>query len=153
MGEQVMCGSVYAYILTIHHYAPNIFSAFPNLPNRWILANNKCESQSSQFLVNLYENTRECRWIFNICLFSAFIRLKIAIPNKFVIFHHITSWTCVSWLIVISSLRRECTYHTVSSTVVLNHPSHSPSCMFVLPSWNIHCHCWMFLRFITFYSS
>ncbi len=38
MGEQVMCGSVYSYILAIHHYVPNTFLALPNLPNRQILA-------------------------------------------------------------------------------------------------------------------
>ncbi len=36
MDEQVMCGSVYSYILAIRHYAPNTFSALPNLPNRRI---------------------------------------------------------------------------------------------------------------------
>ncbi len=39
IGKQVMCGSMYSYILSIHHYAPNTFFALPNLWNRWILAN------------------------------------------------------------------------------------------------------------------
>ncbi len=45
IGEQVMCGSVYSYILGICHYVPNTFSALPNLWNRQILANTLYESQ------------------------------------------------------------------------------------------------------------
>ncbi len=48
MGKQVMCGSVYSYILSIRHYAPNTFSALPNLSYGRILANTISESQFSQ---------------------------------------------------------------------------------------------------------
>ncbi len=37
IGEQVMCGLVYSYVLGIRHYALNAFSALPNLSNRQIL--------------------------------------------------------------------------------------------------------------------
>ncbi len=60
IGEQVMCGLVYLYILGIHHYVPNRFSAITNFQKRRILANTVCESQSSQLLVNLCENAQEC---------------------------------------------------------------------------------------------
>ncbi len=59
IGEQVVCGLVYSYILGIRYYAPNTFSVLPNLPNRRILANTVCESQFSRLLVNLWENARE----------------------------------------------------------------------------------------------
>ncbi len=39
IGEQVICRSVYLYILTVRHYALNTFSALPNLANRRILVN------------------------------------------------------------------------------------------------------------------
>ncbi len=62
--KQVMCGSVYSYILGIRHYAPNRFSVLPHFWKRRILgrilANTVCESQFSRLLVNLCENTREC---------------------------------------------------------------------------------------------
>ncbi len=63
--------SVYSYILNICCYAPNTFSALPNLPNgrilAKILANTVSESQFSQLLVNLRENA----WRkFSIRLFS-----------------------------------------------------------------------------------
>ncbi len=170
IGEQVMCGSVYSYILAICHYAPNTFSALSNfkrephicplsenrqiskicqhsrvfshkltsnrknwlshtvftnilanmrlfgkfgsagmylahideydphitcspilaqysrpfsenkrmcgsgLRNGQILTNTVCESQSSQLLISLCENTWECWWIFGIRLFSAFLQ-------------------------------------------------------------------------------
>ncbi len=35
--EQVMYRSVYSYVLAIRHYAPNTFSALPNLPNQRML--------------------------------------------------------------------------------------------------------------------
>ncbi len=64
VGEQVMCGSVYSYILGIRHYAPNRFSALPNFWKRQILVrilvNIVRESQFSRLLVNLCENDREC---------------------------------------------------------------------------------------------
>ncbi len=59
-----MCGLVYSYILAIHHYVPNTFSALPNYWKRRILArilaNTECESQFSRLLVNLCENAGEC---------------------------------------------------------------------------------------------
>ncbi len=64
IAELVMCGSVYSYILTIRHYAPNTLLALPNLPNRQILVGilvNTCsENQFLQLFVNLHENAQEC---------------------------------------------------------------------------------------------
>ncbi len=59
IGDQVMCWSMYSYILGIRHCTPNTFLALPNLRNRQILANILCESQFSRLLVNLCKNTRE----------------------------------------------------------------------------------------------
>ncbi len=74
IGERVICGSTYSYILGICHYAPNTFSTLPNLWNRRILAristNTLYESQFTRLLINLRENGRECRQIFGIHLFS-----------------------------------------------------------------------------------
>ncbi len=72
IGEQVMCGSVFSYILGIRHYVPNTFSAPPNLQKRQILVNTLYESQFSGLLVNLCENARECWQIFGIRLFSEY---------------------------------------------------------------------------------
>ncbi len=74
IGEQVICRSMYSYILGIHHYAPNTFSALPNLRNRRILANTLCESQFSPSLVNLCKNIPECWQILGIRLFSPILR-------------------------------------------------------------------------------
>ncbi len=60
IGEQVMCRSVYSYILGIRHYALNRFSALPNFWKRRKLANTVRKSQFSQLLINLCENTQEC---------------------------------------------------------------------------------------------
>ncbi len=60
IGEQVMGGSAYSYILAIRHYASNRFLALPNFWKRWILANTVCESQFSRLLVNLCKNARKC---------------------------------------------------------------------------------------------
>ncbi len=60
IGEWVMCGSVYSYILGIPYYVPNRFSALSNFWKRRILANAVCESQFLRLLVNLCEYTREC---------------------------------------------------------------------------------------------
>ncbi len=64
--EQVMCGSVYLYILDIRRYVPNTFLALPNFWKRWILvrilANTICESQFLQLLVNLCENVTDIRY-------------------------------------------------------------------------------------------
>ncbi len=60
IGEQVMRGSVYSYILAIRLYAPNTLLALPNLLNRRILANTVYESQFSRSLICLCENAREC---------------------------------------------------------------------------------------------
>ncbi len=74
IGEQVICGSAYSYILGIRHYALNTFSTLPDLPNRRMLArilvNAACESQFSQLHVNLCENAQECWQIFHIRPFS-----------------------------------------------------------------------------------
>ncbi len=59
IGEQVICGSVYSYILGIRHYAPNKFSVLPNFWKRQILAKPVCESRFSRLLVNLCENAWE----------------------------------------------------------------------------------------------
>ncbi len=76
IGEKVMRGSLYSYILSIRHYAPNTFLALPNLPNRRILANTLWESQFSQLLINLCENAPECWRIFGIRLFSENWRMR-----------------------------------------------------------------------------
>ncbi len=60
IGERVMGGAVYSYILGIRHYAPNRFSALLNFSKGRILANTVCESQFSWSLVNLCENDWEC---------------------------------------------------------------------------------------------
>ncbi len=74
MGEQVMCRSVYSYILTICHHALNTFLAFLNLPNQQILVNTYVKNQFSPLLVNLCKNAREHRRIFGIHLSSAIHR-------------------------------------------------------------------------------
>ncbi len=56
MGKQVICWSVYLYILAIRHYASNTFSAVPNSSNRQILANTYVKNQFLPLLVNLCEN-------------------------------------------------------------------------------------------------
>ncbi len=77
-GKHELYGSLYLYVLSIWHYAPNTFSAFPNLSNQRmllkVLANTVCANQFSRLLVNLCENTCECRWIFGIFLFSSILR-------------------------------------------------------------------------------
>ncbi len=95
MGEPVMCASVYR---TFPHYVPNAFLAFPNLPNRRILANTIHGSQFSQLLINLCENTREYRRIFGIRLFSGilqeltYVGIRLYIKIKSGIFVHF--WRC-----------------------------------------------------------
>ncbi len=85
IGQQVMCGSVYSYILGIRHYAPNTFSALPNLRNRRILArifaNTLCESWFSWLLVNLCENAQEC---LRISVFAYSLRIGVhSVSHKF----------------------------------------------------------------------
>ncbi len=70
VGEQVMCGSMFLYILGIRHYAPNTFSALPNSRNRQILArilaNTPCKSQFLQLFVNLWFMRERPRMLTNI---------------------------------------------------------------------------------------
>ncbi len=74
IGKQLMCRSVYSYILGIRHYAPNRFLALPNFQKRRTLANPVCESQFSRLLVNLCWECQRMLQIFGICLFSAILR-------------------------------------------------------------------------------
>ncbi len=55
MGEQVMCGSMYSYILAIRHYGPDTFSALPNLSN-WRIHMLKI---SSRHYWSIYATTSE----------------------------------------------------------------------------------------------
>ncbi len=68
-------------------------------------------------------------------------------------------WTPGSTFIVFASpivgwqspLRAAHTHHIIVSNIVFGHPLHL-LWAFVHPSQNIDCHCWMLLRFITFFS-
>ncbi len=101
IGEQVMCRSVFSYILGLGHYAPNTFSAHPNLWKRWILVrilvSTVFESQFSWLLVNLCENAWECyeysvfvySWPFLKNRHMASSALRLIFNEKWLIHHHL----------------------------------------------------------------
>ncbi len=109
IGEHVMCRSVYSYTLRICNYAPNIFSALLNWPNRRILARilaeTICTSQFSRLLINLCENAENVdkysvftySWLFSencrVCG-SAFIYVIYHISNRFLDFFF---WESPKW--------------------------------------------------------
>ncbi len=68
MGEQILCGSVYLYILTIRYCAPNIFLALPNLPNQreywWIRMLKNSSLHYSSIYTRISENIIDEYWVF-----------------------------------------------------------------------------------------
>ncbi len=95
MGKQIICGSLYLYILAIHYC----------LPNTQILANVFVKNQFSSLLSNLCENAPEYRRIFGIRLFSVFSKNWCMCGSVLTIFVHLAS--LVRMFLTITSKNRK----------------------------------------------
>ncbi len=80
--------------------------------------------------------------IFSYCNAQTIVALPASFKKCAAISRHMS--VILRWQ---SSSRSVCMHYTVSSNIVLGCPSCSLLRMFVLPSWNIDCHYWTFVRY------